>query len=357
MKDERWKHGGDIYTNGVFKGKDLVDFSSNINPLGVSDLLKDSIEELFNEVVRYPDYQYRELKASISEYLLRYENVNVSSEEMILGNGASEILDLSLSKIRKLGIVVPSFVEYEDFALKYNAEIEYINLTGDFQYDYSEILSSLNKLDGIILGNPNNPTGNIIDKEKFKDILDFAEKENKKIIVDEAFVEFSREGSSLVDKIASYKCLVIIRAFTKFFGMPGARLGYGITSDKQFIEELKKYQLPWNINSFAEIALEKSYKDENYISKSREWIANEIGYMKNEFAKLSIFKKVYDTNCNFILCKLDTMKTSELYEILLNKGILIRNCSNFKKLDDTYVRFAIKSRNLNKLLIDNLKNL
>ena len=357
MKDERWKHGGDIYTNGIFKGKELVDFSSNINPLGVSDLLKDSIDELFNEVVRYPDYQYRELKASISEYLLRYENINVACEEMILGNGASEILDLSISKIRKLGIVIPSFVEYEDFALKYNAEIEYINLNEDFQYDYSEILSSLKKLDGIILGNPNNPTGNIIDKEKFQDILDFAEKEKKKIIVDEAFVEFSREGGSLIDKIANYKCLVIIRAFTKFFGMPGARLGYGITGDKEFIEELKKYQLPWNINSFAEIALKKAYKDENYICESRKWIANEISYMKNELAKLSIFKKVYDTNCNFILCKLDTMKTSELYEWLLNKGILIRDCSNFKKLDDTYVRFAIKSRELNKLLIDKLKSL
>ncbi|MEQ8155405.1 MAG: histidinol-phosphate transaminase [Clostridiaceae bacterium] len=353
MENKEWKHGGDVY----FRGKELVDFSSNINPLGVSQLVKDSAAELFAASEKYPDYEYRELKDSIIEYLRTYENIEISRERIILGNGASEILELAVSKVDSIGIAVPSFVEYEEFSVKHNKKTTYIPLNEDFQYDYEEILKVLEKCDGIILGNPNNPTGNLINKESFVKILDAAEKGNKKIIVDEAFVEFAGEGSSLVNNIKNYKCLVIVRAFTKFFGMPGARLGYGISGDVEYLNELRKNQLPWNINSFGELALKKSYKDDKYIKKSREWIKSEIRFIEDELRKIPLFDRVYHTNCNFILCRLKEINSQELYEKLFEKGILIRRCSNFRNLGDAYIRLAIKSRSMNNILINKLSEI
>lgn len=348
------KHGGDIYTDGVLKGKKILDFSSNINPLGVSKNFRNSLEEILFEVIKYPDYKYRYLKESIIKYIQLYYNTEIKSDEIILGNGASEVLDLFISSVKNIGIVVPSFIEYEEFALKYNNRITYIALKEDFQYNYNLIKSELSKLDGIILGNPNNPTGNLIDKKAFTEILDYCEENNKKVIIDEAFIEFTSNEKSLINEVEKYTCLFIVRAFTKFFGMPGVRLGYGISCDKELLEKLREKQLPWNVNSLGELALIKSYDDEDYILKSKNWIEEEVSYMINRLKSISLFKRVFDTNCNFILCELKDITEQELYDKLLEKGILIRKCSNFKGLNNRYVRFAIKSRELNNIFLHSL---
>lgn len=357
MKSVKNKHGGDIYTDGVLKGKELIDFSSNINPLGLPSRFQENINEVLCEIVRYPDYKYRELKGSIIKYIEKYYNVAIEDEEIILGNGASEVLDLFISSVENIGIVVPSFIEYEEFSLKYKNKITYIPLNEDFQYNYTLIMESLNNLDGIIIGNPNNPTGNTINKEEFIKILNYCKKNNKKVIVDEAFIEFTENHKSLVDLIEEYSCLLIVRAFTKFFGMPGVRLGYGITRDKKYLNKLSVKQLPWNINSLGELALKKSYEDKEYILKSKEWIEEEIPYMIKNLEGIEIIDRVIKTECNFVLCQLKNLKEKDLYNKLLEKGIVIRRCSNFKGLDNTYVRFAIKSRELNNILLHSLREL
>ncbi len=255
------EHGGDIYSEGRLKGRELLDFSSNINPLGIPQEFKDNIHKILEEAVNYPDLKYRESKKRLSEYL----NLPQEGEEILLGNGAAELIDLSLSLIKKLCIAVPSFGEYEGSALKHHVEVKYSYLTADMEYDYKDILESMKQCQGLIIGNPNNPNGGIINKKAFSDILDYCEKNSKLIIIDEAFIEFTGcSENSFLKEAMEYSCLIVIRAVTKFFALPGIRFGYAVMSNSGAAEEIRKKQLPWNVNSFAEGALKYIFKDKEY---------------------------------------------------------------------------------------------
>ncbi|GIM28182.1 aminotransferase [Clostridium polyendosporum] len=349
-------HGGDIYTEGMLKGRELIDYSSNINPFGIPDCFKEKISEALEASMRYPDYKYRRLKDAIREYHNCYDRMNIDEEMILLGNGASEVLDLAISSLKSILIVVPSFIEYEELSSKWGLNIEFSQLDENMNYDYKNILDKLRDTEGLILGNPNNPSGNLIDYEKFKVILDYCESHNKRIIADEAFVEFAPKDSSLLALVNNYKCLFIVRAITKFFGTPGIRFGYGISSNEEWIRNMKKKQNPWNVNCFGEHAAIYSFKDKHYIEKSRVWIREEIPYFLDGLRKLSFIDRVYDTNTNFVLIKLKDMNGQQLYDKCLKKGFVIRRAHNFRGLDDCFVRFAIKNRINNERFLNILKN-
>ncbi|WP_317818264.1 pyridoxal phosphate-dependent aminotransferase [Clostridium tetani] len=363
------RHGGDIYTDGILKGRELVDFSSNINPLGIPKSFTENIQEAIDNLNKYPDIKYRTLKGNIVEYInkskvlfQRDEKVIengyieiVDENSIVLGNGAAEIIDLVISTLKRIMIITPSFGEYEENAEKHECEIIYINSTKNMDYDYESILNSLHKVDGIIVGNPNNPDGRVLKEEEFKPILDYCEKNNKLVIIDEAFIEFVGDMSkSYVEKIKKYKCLFIIRALTKFYAMPGIRFGFGISRNEKIIEKIKSMQNPWNINAFAEVAAKYVLKDKEYIKKSLQWIIEEREILLEEIRKLSFIEKAYNTNGNFILCKLKSMNCEQLYNLCLKEDIVIRKCDNYKGLDKSFVRFAIKDRQTNKILLDKL---
>lgn len=350
-------HGGDIYTEGMLKGRELIDYSSNINPFGIPDCFKENISEALEASTRYPDYKYRRLKDAIRKYHDCYDRVNIDEEMILLGNGASEVLDLAISSLKSILIVVPSFIEYEEFSNKWGLNIEFSQLDANMNYDYKNILDKLKDTEGLILGNPNNPSGNLINHEEFSAILDYSESNNKRIIVDEAFVEFAPEGSSLLSLVNKYKCLFIVRAITKFFGMPGIRFGYGISSNEECIRTMKKKQNPWNVNCFGEYAAIHSFKDKHYIEKSKAWIRKEIFYFLEELSRSSLVDKVYTTNTNFVLVKLKDINGQQLYNECLKKGFVIRRAHNFRGLDNHFVRFAIKDRINNEKFLHVLKNL
>ncbi|MCY6356314.1 histidinol-phosphate transaminase [Clostridium sp. ZS2-4] len=348
-------HGGDIYTEGLLKGRSLIDFSSNINPLGMPDSFRENIGEALDNVVRYPDMQYRELYKTIRDYI---EEADLSKDNLILGNGAAEIIDLAVSMLESILIVVPSFAEYDEDAEKWGCRVEYSYLKEDMTYDYEDIFSKLEKVHGVIIGNPNNPNGNVIDKKKFKEILDYCEKQNKLIIIDEAFIEFiGNREMSFIKEVKEYKCLVLVRALTKFFALPGIRFGYGISSNKEIIEKMEKRQNPWNINCFAETAAKYVLKDSKYIEESLQWIKEEREYLPEKLKSISFMEKVYPTYSNYVLCKLKNIDCNTLYGLCLKEGIVIRKADNFKGLGKYYVRFAIKDRKLNDILLKALKKI
>jgi threonine-phosphate decarboxylase len=200
-------HGGDIYTEGLLEGRQLIDFSSNINPLGVPEAFKNHIAEGVEALNRYPDSQYRQLK----KYILEALKLQLDSENIILGNGAVEVLDVIISCFKTLLIAVPSFIEYEQFAKKWGCNIEYSYHNSNMDYDYEDIFSKLQSSEAMIIGNPNNPDGGVINKEKFIKILQYAENNSKRIIIDEAFIEFTAEESlSFNNELKHYNCLIII---------------------------------------------------------------------------------------------------------------------------------------------------
>jgi threonine-phosphate decarboxylase len=343
-------HGGDVYTDGLHKGRDLIDYSSNINPLGVPKSFIDNIGEGINALTRYPDIEYRDVLKSLKNY------TECPESYFVLGNGASEIIDLVIACHKTLLIVVPSFVEYEIDAKKWDCSIEYSYLkkndSNELSYDYEDILKKLQVVQGVILGNPNNPNGNIIDKVEFQKILEYCESNNKVIIIDEAFIEFTgEEQHSFAKEIKAYNCLFIIRALTKFFAVPGIRFGYGISRNSDLIKNIKQKQNPWNINCFAEVAANYVLKDNDYIQKSKQWIREERPIFLKSLKSISFIEKVFFTHGNYVLCKLSGTSSGELYKLCLSQGFVIRKADNYRGLNQQYVRVAIKDRINNEKLI------
>jgi len=358
-------HGGDVYTNGLLEGRELIDYSSNINPLGVPKSFVDNISEAVDALIRYPDIQYRNVLKALGEYN------DCKDEYFVLGNGAAEIIDLVISCHKSLLIVVPSFVEYEINAEKWGCSIEYSYLKekinenvllkreyAQLSYDYEDIFNKLQNVEGLILANPNNPNGNIIDKVKFQKILNYCESNDKVIIIDEAFIEFTGENQhSFAQSVKTYKCLFIIRALTKFFAMPGIRFGYGISSNIELLKNIRDKQNPWNINCFAEVAACHVLKDDIYIEKSKAWLRAERPSFMRKLNNISFIEKVFLTYGNFVLCKLIGIDSQEFYKLCLKQGFVIRKADNFRGLDEQYIRLAIKDRDRNEKLIKCLKNL
>ena len=348
-------HGANVDNMAKKFGKnenDRIDFSSNVNPHIISDLGKYVLEGL-EKSRSYPDINYTNLRNNISDY------IKVDSELIIPGNGATEIIYLLMKSIkRRLAILNPTFSEYGRGAKLNNLEIIDFHLKeeNNFSIDLDEIQKNMDKFDSLFVCNPNNPNGKVKD---LNELLDLMIENDKLLIVDETFMEFvgEEEKYSLINKIEQTPNLFILKAVTKFFGMPGLRLGYGVTSNKQIINNIYEYKEPWTINSFAENLSNYLFKDKEYINGSKDYYINERKFMLEELRKISRLK-VYDTDTNFVLIKLDDDEANSLKLELFEKyNILIRDASNFIGLDKSYIRVAIKSHNDNKVLIESLRKI
>lgn len=332
--------------------KDIVDFSSNINPYLIENLDKYILEGL-EACYRYPDISYANLRSNIANYL------NIESSNIIPGNGATEIIYLLMKSINKrLAILNPTFSEYERGATLSGLEVLnlYLKKSKDFEIDLDGIKDSIDKFDSLFICNPSNPIGKVYD---LKELLDLLNKNNKLLIVDETFMEFvgDEKKYSLVDYVKDNPNIFIIKAVTKFFGIPGIRLGYGVSSNKNILDKMYEIKEPWTINSFADTISNHIFNDEEYIKNSKEFFIKEREYMLKELEKIHVIK-AYKTNTNFILIKLYNKKSSELKKELFVQGnILVRDASNFKNLDESYIRIAIKSHEENKQIINQLNKI
>ena len=378
-------HGGNIYK--VFREKNLkeiLDYSSNINPYGIPESLKSRIIENLEILERYPDPDYVELR----QKLANLNKVNLS--DIILGNGATEIIFLFMKVInpKKILIVSPTFGEYER-AVKATEiprdivslscsgdnknienkeiEIEYFELkeSDDFKLNIENLKNELeNKYDLLIICNPNNPTGKFLKLAQTEEILKECNKYDTKLFIDEAFIEFLADGmkESIINTEENKKNLFVTRAFTKFFAIPGLRLGYGMYFDKELEQKISEKKEPWSVNNIAEMAGLTVLDDTEYIEKTLKWITKEKIYMYEKLNEISGIK-VYETEVNFITGKIDEKLFSEglnvkiLREKMLEQGILIRDASNFKFLDERFFRLAIKDRASNDRVIKAMKEI
>lgn len=332
--------------------KEIIDFSSNVNPKVISGLETYILEGL-SECRSYPDINYTNLKKNISKY------IDISSDFIIPGNGATEIIYLLMKSIgKRIVILNPTFSEYERSARLNNLEVINLELDKENQFalEINKIKENINNFDSLFICNPNNPNGKVQD---LKELLDLMKLNNKLLIVDETFMEFvgEEEKYTLVNYIEEYSNLFILKAVTKFFGMPGLRLGYGLTSNKNIIEKIYTYKEPWTINSFADTLSNYIFKDEDYIKESKSYYIKERRYMLQELRNMRDIV-AYDTDTNFVLIKLKSKKADEVKMSLFKEGnILIRDASNFIGLDDSYIRVAIKSHKENEILIKYLKKI
>lgn len=343
-------HGGDIETYQKYTSREIIDFSSNINPLGLPDGLKDFLTNNLGEIKRYPDPKYRRLKVKLEDYL------EVPKEHIVLGNGAIELIEDFIILGKRLVNLNPSFSEYEKIAKVHNKEVLSLYYRDDFSLDLRGLYENLREGDVLVLTNPNNPTGLVLGRELLIEIYNLVLQRKAYLLLDEAFYEFAEMDytSLAILDFKDYKNLMIIRAATKFFGLAGLRLGYGVTSLK-IRDEIEKKQLSWHINSLADLAGSYIFSQEEYIKKSISYVRKERQYLLEEMKNIEGIRPV-DSRANYILFKVDKDE-ADVFMNLLKKGILVRTCSSFKGLEPGYIRVAVRKREENKLLIEGLKSL
>ena len=382
-------HGGNIYK--IFREKnikEILDYSSNINPYGIPESLKKRITENLEILERYPDPDYIELR----QKLAHLNKVDISN--IILGNGATEIIFLFMKVInpKKILIAAPTFGEYER-AVKATERVENSSILGDsnkkkddenscgkqkIKIEYFELKESddfkLNihnlknelekKYDLLIICNPNNPTGKFLKLSETEQILKECNKYNTKLFIDEAFIDFLKDGmkESIINTKENKQNLFVARAFTKFFAIPGLRLGYGIYFDKKLEKGISEKKEPWSVNNIAEMAGLTVLDDTEYIEKTLKWITEEKTYVYEKLNEISGIKP-YKTEVNFITVKIEDnfilkgLNVKILREKMLEQGILIRDASNFNFLDERFFRLAIKDRENNDRVIETLKKI
>ena len=361
-------HGGNIYK--IFREKnikEILDYSSNINPYGVPESLKQKIIENIGILEKYPDPDYVELREKLAEL----NKVDISN--ITVGNGATEsiFLFMKVLKPENVLIVSPTFGEYEravrawDSSENREIEIEYFELEekDEFRLNIGKLKKELEKkYDLAIICNPNNPTGKFLKMAETEEILKECNKYDTKLFIDEAFIEFLEDGlkESIVNSMKNKKNLFVTRAFTKFFAIPGLRLGYGIYFDKNLEKKIAEKKEPWSVNNIAEIAGITVLDDTEYIEKTLNWITEEKKYMYEKLDEISGIKS-YKTEVNFICVKIKDeliskgLNVKKLREKMMEEGILIRDASNFKFLDERFFRLAIKDRRSNDRVIEALK--
>ena len=338
------KHGG-IYSISE-PSSEILDFSSNINPLGPSQKVLKTLKTNLGTLSKYPDSESTNLKKLLQKY------TKISSSQIVVGNGATEIIynfcNSFLSKATPVLIPIPTFGEYEVASKLAGAKVKFFK-TMDLNTNLKEFVLKIPKNGCLFICNPNNPTGKLLSKDKMKIILESAKKKNSIVFVDECFIELvPNYNESIISFIKNYDNLIILRSLTKSFGLAGIRIGYALGS-KKIISILNKIKIPWNVSGLAQEAAISALSTPNLLDKSKKIIQDESNYLKSKISQMTNFECT-DSTTNFILIK-SKINSFTLQRKLLKKNILIRDCSNFRGLDKNFIRIAVKTRRENQKLV------
>lgn len=334
-------HGANIFKYS--KSGDLLDFSSNINPYGPTERVKNNIREHLDLIARYPDVSYGKLFDVLEKYL------GVDKTHISLGNGAMEVIDATISLYENIVIFEPAFMEYEIRARVQKKNIKKINLDSSFKPNVHDLDFDLeNTL--VIITSPHNPSGVSLSKKEFDAIYEKVSNNGGAILMDEAFHEFSSVDYDLAKEISKYKNLFVVRAATKFFSLPGLRLGYLVSNFKNDIDN----HIPtWSVSSLVENLGEDLLLDEEFIISSKAKLAKSRDKLFLELKKIDGIHPL-PSDANYILIKTD-FDNEMLFQNLLKKGILVRMCDNYANLGHQYIRVAVKKDEDNEKLLKALK--
>jgi threonine-phosphate decarboxylase len=349
-------HGGEVWDIANKTGlsvEDLVDFSSSINPLGPSPRVLEAIKSSFDRLPLYPDSNSNALREAIARLF-----GSISKDNVIAGNGSTELIYLFAEVFLEKGDVAlveaPSFGEYVSAIVKNGARPKFAKLNRDFQIDPDVFRREMKGAKAVFLCNPNNPASMLIPDEALREIVERALDENVVVFLDEDFIEFvdNAKQHSLAYVIGRYPNVFVLRTFTKFYGLTGLRVGYGI-ADEETIRVFSNVKMPWNVNSLAQAAAIAALADEEHSRRTLEVIKAEKGFLSRELARIEGFK-VFPADANFIFLNVrkSGLTAAQLREKMLKHGILVRDCSSFVGLDGFYVRVAVRTREENERLLD-----
>lgn len=338
-------HGGDIYRNEI-----LYDFSVNTNPYGMPETVRRALTDAVAACESYPDITCEALKKAIAAYDEMPERWG------LCGNGASELLNAVIHAVRpkKILLPMPSFYGYERAARVEETEIVpyFLKEADDFSVTEALLAALTEDIDMLMLANPNNPTGAVISPALLERIVAACKVNKITIVIDECFFPFTGQEEWLTAQYLQENPQVVsVRAFTKTFAIPGVRLGYLLTSDEKLRDNIERNLSEWNLSSFAQAAGIAAAKEKNYVKISREKIAAQREWMRAELEEMGI--RVFPSEANFLLLKTKL----PLYEALLKRNILVRDCGNYPGLEKGFYRIAIKKEAENQILSDAIREL
>lgn len=335
-------HGANFYDYD----KKLIDFSSNINVFNMNERLLSFIRDDFGHVNVYPDIKAREAINNVATYLA------CDASNIILGNGSIEIIDKAIHRAGRVVIFDPSFYEYELRASVYKKELIRINYK-DFKIDFDE-LNVLKKGDLLILTNPNNPNGRLLKKEELIKAQEICKEHGATLLLDEAFIEFTLHDYDSI-KLFKGEDVIVVRAMTKTFALPGVRFGFAYAS-KDFKDYYDELSLAWSIGFIQNEAAKLLANSEKYLSGTKKYYQDERARLKNIYNAFDNFEMI-DSDANFYLLKLKKRSDEEMYKIMLEKGILLRRMQGYKNIGNNYVRLAIRTREENDYLLEKLREI
>ncbi len=338
--NESYGHGGDVYRHDV-----LLDFSANVNPLGTPPEVIEAVRDAAGRLAPYPDPYCGELRERLASLH------GVDAADILCGNGAAELIfqfALALRPRRAL-LPVPSFSEYESALRAVGCETEFYALRRENGFAVTEeILRHITpETDALLLCTPNNPTGVAVDWKLLLKLLDRCRETGTWLLLDECFLDLTDPDSaySLIPELQENDRALVLRAFTKLYGMAGARLGYAVCRNRAFALEMCRMVQPWNVSTTAQAAGLAALGCTEFVSRTKRLIAEEKKYLLDELRALGI--SVLPGKANYLMLS----GVPGLCDALLEKRILIRNCSNYRGLGEGDCRIAVRTHAENERLI------
>lgn len=338
-------HGSDVEkiqeVYGI-KKESIINFAGNVNPLGVSPILKNTLANNIDIITSYPERNYNNLRNAIGKY------TNTTINNVLVGNGSTELISLLIKIIlpKKALILGPTYSEYEREVSLSGGQAKIIMTSNPVTHLSSEI-------DMLIICNPNNPTSSAINVDEMTKIITACKELGIFVMIDETYVEFAPNINdiSAIPLINKFDNLIVLRGISKFFASPGLRLGYALGSES-LINKINQQKNPWTINSLAALAGEVMFFDELYIKDTRELINTERERIWNILKDCKNIKVNYPI-ANFILVEIldDNITAKDIFEAAIKEGLMIRDCSSFEGLSNKYFRFCfMKPEDNDKLL-------
>lgn len=335
---------------------ETVLYNENLNPHGIPESVVKALSENLTSISKYPEEYTKQLKKAIALYN------NCDIERIVLGTGISDLLRLYVALLapKKAMLFVPSFTEYEHVLSTFGCELDYYELEEekDFKLDISKLVTTLDSsYDMIILGNPNNPTSQIVSRDDLETLVAVCKELDIFLIVDEMYIEFTENYEELtaIPLTDEYTNLAVLRSVSKFFAAPGIRLGYAIMNNPENMEIINLTATPNNISTLTAIAGIAMFNDKRYIKESLQTIYTERNLIYSAMATNKNVK-LYRPSANFMLVKLlkEDVTAGTVAANCNMKGIVLRNCANIRGLSDRYIRFCFMNPKQNDLLVNSI---
>jgi len=352
-------HGGNIIDAARKIGcrpSEIIDLSTNVNPLGPMDGLVTFLLERIDEIAHLPDV---EAAQAVWHFASRYD---LNPDRILAGNGTTQFIYTAPRALnsRKVLILGPTYADYADACRRHGVDFEFQLADADrgFQPDIPALDRAFRQFDTIFICNPNNPTGHLITRDRLAELC--GQHSATRVIVDESYLPFVDSGEQQSMLNTGLNNVIVLYSMSKIFRIPGLRSGF-VIAPREVISQFRRFVLPWNVNSLAQAAISYLMRHTEAVDEFVRRTRTYIQAQKDKFIKLVPKQsgiQLFPSTTGYLLVRLPgTLTASDVKQCLLEQKILIRDCSNFAGLSNRYIRFSLKNDTVDRMVAETLVKL